>query len=160
MIIDRCNFFGLDGLATALILFFTFFEGVADNQQWNFRQEKSRLFDSVGRQSFNMPEGQYKDGFCQSGLFALVRKPNYMAEQAIWVSYYLFSIASSGKVLNWSMLGIVSLLVLFQGSGYFTELITLSRYPQYKRYMQTIPLYVPSVSSMQRFWNSSFKKEN
>ena len=37
------------------------------------------------------------DGFCQSGLFAIVRKPNYATEQLVWISYYFFSVAASAS---------------------------------------------------------------
>ena len=139
---------GLDGLATLLILFFIVMESIADNQQYEFQTEKYR------RRATNDPsllEGDYADGFLHStGLFTIVRKPNYMAEQAIWISFYLFSISASGSVWNWSLLGFVQLCLLFQGSGYLTELITVTKYPKYKEYMRTVPLYVPSIFALAR----------
>lgn len=148
---------GLDGVAALLVVFFVFVEGVADNQQWYFRREKMRLRESGGVGGTKNVEGEFADGFCRSGLFAVVRKPNYTAEQAIWVSYYLFSVAASGHVLNWSMSGFVLLILLFQGSGYFTELISLSRHPNYKNYMKTTPLYIPSILSLRRYLKKTDK---
>jgi steroid 5-alpha reductase family enzyme len=34
-----------------------------------------------------IPPTRLKGGFCSTGLFVLVRKPNYAAEQAVWVTY-------------------------------------------------------------------------
>ena len=57
--------------------------------------------------------GDYKDGFCQSELFSVVRKPNYGAEQAIWISFYFFSVSAFGKFFNWTMVSWVLLVLLF-----------------------------------------------
>ncbi len=106
----------LDYFAIALVLFFIVVESIADNQQYAFQTEKYRQINA-GLEL----QGEYKDGFCQSGLFSVVRKPNYAAEQAIWISFYLFSVSASGRIFNWSMTGWVLLVLLFQGSGeYFT----------------------------------------
>lgn len=104
----------MDFIAAGLVLFFIGVETLADNQQYMFQTEKNRQIDA-GIQL----EGEYKDGFCQSGLFSILRKPNYAAEQCIWISFYLFSISATGgrMLLNWSMIGWVLLVLLFQGSG-------------------------------------------
>lgn len=135
----------LDGIATILFVLGLVVETVADNQQYRFQTEKYRqIRENVPR------EGEYADGFCQSGLFAIVRKPNYAAEQSIWISYYLFSVAATGgKWWNWSGMGCVLLVILFQGSGRFTEKLTLLKYPdKYAEYQRRVPLYVPDPRRM------------
>lgn len=130
-----------DYLGAFFFLGFVVIESIADNQQYAFQTEKYRL------REFGKPlESDYADGFNQSGLFSIVRKPNYAAEQAIWISFYLFSVASvqGEQLVNWSMSGFVLLCLLFQGSGAFTEKITLTKYPKYKNYMDSTPLYVPN----------------
>ena len=88
----------------------------------------------------------------QSKLFALVRKPAYAAEQAIWISYYFFSVAASYSYpehyWNWSGSGFVLLCILFQVSGWLTEKISITKYPKYRLYQQKVPLYVPRISSL------------
>lgn len=79
-------------------------------------------------------EGQYASGFISSGLWGKMRHPNYMAEQAIWVSLYLFSVAATGAWINWSIAGCLLLVTLFQGSSDFSEAISVEKYPNYKRY--------------------------
>ena len=131
----------IDYAAAAAFMFFVVIETIADNQQYAFQTEKYR------RKNAGEPlTGEYADGFRQSGLFAIVRKPNYAAEQAIWISFYLFSVAATHAPTNWSAIGFLLLVQLFQSSGWFTEKITLEKYPQaYKRYMDRVPLYVPNL---------------
>jgi steroid 5-alpha reductase family enzyme len=136
---------GLDGLATVLLLVSLVIETVADNQQYRFQTEKYRQI-----QEGLVRKGEYADGFCQSGLFAIVRKPNYAAEQLIWISYYLFSVAATATGgrswwhCNWSLMGCFLLVILFQGSGRFTEKLTLLKYPEkYAEYQRRVPLYFP-----------------
>ena len=134
---------GWDGVAIFLFVLFLCIETIADNQQWKFQTEKYKRIHANQELA-----GDYKDGFCQSGLFAIVRKPNYASEQAIWISYYLFSVAAlNGSSVNWSMVGWVLLVLLFQGSGWITELLTERRHPSYAKYKERVPLYVPCFFS-------------
>ena len=139
-----------DYVATLLFLSALIVETIADNQQQTFQTKKyewkSKNNGTKNKNTDKIHCGatrEFVDGFCQSGLFAIVRKPNYAAEQCIWFSYFLFSVAASGDVWNWSAGGILSLVVLFQGSGWLTEEISLSRYPEYQIYQQKVPLYLP-----------------
>jgi steroid 5-alpha reductase family enzyme len=131
----------LDTLASSLFLFFLVLEAKADNQQYAFQREKLRKV-----QLNEDLLGDYKDGFLHtSGLYAYVRKPNYAAEQALWITYYLFSVAACRGRHNWSILGCTLLVLLFQGSGWLTELLTIQKYPKYEVYKNDVPLYLPSL---------------
>eukprot|EP00553_Chaetoceros_curvisetus_P009541 CAMPEP_0204625084 /NCGR_PEP_ID=MMETSP0717-20131115/10836_1 /ASSEMBLY_ACC=CAM_ASM_000666 /TAXON_ID=230516 /ORGANISM="Chaetoceros curvisetus" /LENGTH=243 /DNA_ID=CAMNT_0051640689 /DNA_START=175 /DNA_END=906 /DNA_ORIENTATION=+ len=138
----KMNIFGLDGLATILMLTGILVEAIADNQQYKFQEEKYKQINAGIER-----KGEYADGFCQSGLFSIVRKPNYAAEQSIWISFYIFSIAATGgRLWNWSALGWILLLILFQGSGALTEKLSLMKYPvRYAEYQKRVPLYVPKL---------------
>jgi steroid 5-alpha reductase family enzyme len=57
--------------------------------------------------------GQKSLGFLTTGLWALSRHPNFFGEQAVWVSFYIFSVAATGRIINWSMVGSVLLMLLF-----------------------------------------------
>jgi steroid 5-alpha reductase family enzyme len=179
----------MDFMATILFIFFLVIESIADNQQQRFQEEKHRRRQLAAAGADTTKDGpsssassillvgEYADGFKRSGLFAIVRKPNYASEQAIWISYYLFSIAATISSLtrttanttntdtntntteeslslwivlpllfNWSSIGWILLCILFQISGWFTEKITLSKYPiKYRQYMEDTPLYVPNL---------------
>ncbi|MBK6929422.1 MAG: DUF1295 domain-containing protein [Saprospirales bacterium] len=130
----------LDALAAALMLGFIALETVADQQQWNFQEEKKR------RHAAGEPlEGDYARGFFSAGLWGLARHPNYAAEQAVWLSFYLFGVAATGHWLNWSLAGAVLLLLLFLGSSDFSEKISAGKYPDYADYQKRVPRFVPGL---------------
>ncbi|CAB9501527.1 DUF1295 domain protein [Seminavis robusta] len=138
-----------DIVAAVLYLAFLLLESLADNAQYAFQTEKYRC-----KNAGEPLEGEYKDGFLQSGLFAICRKPNYAAEQAMWCTYYLFSVAAlwpveslswTSKWFNASIVGCLLLMSLFQGSGRMTEYVTISKYPSYVEYQKQVPLYLPNL---------------
>jgi steroid 5-alpha reductase family enzyme len=127
----------LDGLAALGMLAAIFIETIADQQQYNFQKEKYR------RIAAGEPLGDvYGKGFCTTGLWRLVRHPNYSAEQATWLFFYLFSVAASGRWLNWSLAGGILLLLLFQGSSDFSEKISASKYPAYADYQKSTRRFI------------------
>lgn len=74
---------------------------------------------------------------------AFLMHPNYLGEQAIWVSFYLFSIAAGAGILNWSICGAVLLILLFLGSSTLGEYISKSKYPEYANYVKTVNRFFP-----------------
>ena len=128
----------LDYVAAALMLFFIAMETKADNQHWKYQSKKQKMIRNGEELT-----GIYKQGFLDQGLWSLSRHPNYFAEQNIWISFYLFSVAASGQWLNWSVAGCLLLLVLFQGSSEFSEEISSSKYPKYKEYQKRVRRFLP-----------------
>lgn len=128
----------MDFLAAGLMLFFLFYETVADIQHWNFQSRKHALI-KAGKEL----NGDFKKGFLDKGLWGYSRHPNYFAEQAIWFGFYLFSIAAGGQWFNWSIAGSLLLIVLFQGSSAFGEEISARKYPDYKEYQKSVPRFIP-----------------
>ena len=92
------------------------------------------------RQS-DQPAGAH--GFVRTGLWGIMRHPNYMAEQSIWVCFYLFSVACTGEWINGSIAGSLLLLILFRSSSDFSEEISAEKYPEYKEYQQKVPRFLP-----------------
>lgn len=140
-------------------------ETLADEQHWVFQSVKHAL---TAAQRKSHPDPQIRQGFFQSGLFKYSRHPNYFAEQGMWVCVYLFSLsrlwhaASAPRVpvcsslihcdyLNWTCLGCIQLILLFQGSMNFGESITLSKYPAYAEYQKTTSQCFP----LPRLWDKS-----
>ncbi|EJK46499.1 hypothetical protein THAOC_34828 [Thalassiosira oceanica] len=116
----------------------------ADNEQLDFQTRKQKW--KKNKNVSISDEKEFVDGFNQSGLFAIVRKPNYAAEQAIWIAFYIFSLAATRDMgWNWSGGGFVNLCLLFQGSGWLTEKISSAKYPEYQAYQKRVPLYVPNL---------------
>jgi len=127
-----------DYLLAALLLFFLVIETIADQQQWNYQREKRKLMDTGAE----LPE-KFQKGFVHSGLWGLIRHPNYAAEQAIWIVFYLFSVRATGSWLNWSIMGAILLVLLFWGSSSFSESVSAGKYPNYKDYQLSVSRFVP-----------------
>ena len=131
----------MDGIAAALMLGFLVLETVADEQQWAFQSTKWAMIES-GRKLEELP-APYNLGFNTTGLWSVSRHPNYFAEQSIWVSFYIFSIGAGIGLINWSIIGALLLIVLFQGSSTLAEQISAGKYPAYADYCKRVPRFFP-----------------
>jgi steroid 5-alpha reductase family enzyme len=120
----------------AAIAFVAFFigEAVADEQQWKFQTAK---YAAIARGE--TPEA----GFITTGLFRYSRHPNFLCEQAMWWTYYVFSIAAGAGWLNWTITGAVLLTLLFQASTNLTEKLSARKYPAYADYQRTTNRLMP-----------------
>lgn len=140
IVINSAKNFGIvDLLLTILIIGFIILETIADQQQWNFHLIKKKFKD----EKHQMPD-LYAKGFVAEGLWSLSRHPNYFSEQSIWICFYFFSVMVTGIWFNWSILGCVLLVVLFQGSSNFSEEISMKKYPLYKDYISKTPRFFPA----------------
>jgi steroid 5-alpha reductase family enzyme len=132
------------GIAAAVIfLAFLLIETVADQQQWNFHKAKHRAQADGSVITTVEHQADISRGFLSSGLFSLVRHPNYLGELGVWWSFFLFGAAHGGYLLHWSLTGPVVLSILFYGSTWFTESITAGKYPEYADYQARVPAIVP-----------------
>ncbi len=126
----------LDYAAALAFALFFLGETVADEQQWRFQTAKHAA----------KARGETPDAdFLTTGLFRYSRHPNFFCEQAIWWTYYAFSIAAGAGWFNWTILGAILLTLLFQASTALTEQISLGKYPEYAGYQRTTNRLVPWV---------------
>ncbi len=125
---------GLDFLAAGLFFVLLIGQTVADNQQWNFQQDKKRRI--AAGEDVAQP-------FLTTGLFRYSRHPNYFCEIAIWCVFYLFSVAASGQWLHWTGLGCIGLILLFIPSLRMTEELSAAKYPAYSDYQATTSVLIP-----------------
>ena len=128
----------VDGILAVLLIGLIVVETVADQQQWNYHKQKRLLMEKGAA----LPE-RYAKGYVQTGLWGIVRHPNYAAEQAIWIVFYFFSVAATGQWINWSVMGAILLVLLFWGSSNFSESISVGKYPDYTEYKKRIPRFIP-----------------
>ncbi|MRR24048.1 DUF1295 domain-containing protein [bacterium] len=129
-----------DIIAAVLMASFLMIETVADNQQFRFQTMK--------RSNTAVPDKftvSLRKGFLTEGLWRYSRHPNFASEQAIWISFYLFGVAASGKWINFTLLGPVLLVLLFIGSSVMTENISSGKYPDYSLYQKEVPKFVPRI---------------
>jgi len=132
----------IDILASILMLTFIITESLADNQLFRFHQEKKNKTKGEKRYSRSILKG-----FMTEGLWKYVRHPNFTSEQAIWIFFYFFGVAASGKFINITLLGPVLLILIFMGSSRLTESISSSKYPEYKLYQKNVPRFLPGKIS-------------
>lgn len=135
----------LDFLTTAGIILLLIFETISDQQQFDFQQEKYRLIGTGG-----LLTGDYKNGFLSSGLWGMVRHPNYACEQGVWLVFYFFSIAATDRWINWSLVGALLLLLLFKGSSDYSERISSGKYPKYADYQKRVGRFIPKFHGRNR----------
>ncbi|EFQ97454.1 hypothetical protein MGYG_00495 [Nannizzia gypsea CBS 118893] len=143
---DAPSFGVPDLIFSRFLLFLVLIEHFADQQQWKFQQAKKQY-----QKTARMP-AEYKDiftsddldrGFVVSGLWAWCRHPNFVAEQAFWVTLYTWSAYRVESYFNWSGVGALCLVLLFQASTNLTESITASKYPDYKQYQARVGKFIP-----------------
>ena len=131
----------MDAVAAVLMFGFILYETIADEQQWAFQTKKWSMIKS-GKKLEELP-APYNKGFNTIGLWSVSRHPNYMAEQAIWVSLYIFSIGAGVGIINWSMIGALLLIVLFTASTNLVEGISGDKYPEYAEYCKKVNKFFP-----------------
>lgn len=131
----------VDCVAAALMLGFIIWETVADEQQWSFQTRKWAMINE-GKKLEKLPS-PYNKGFNTNGLWSCSRHPNYFAEQGTWAAFYLFSIGAGIGLINWSVIGALLLIVLFQGSSALAEEISGGKYPEYSDYCQKVSRFFP-----------------
>ena len=111
----------------------------ADEAQWAFQQAKHAMTPAQRERA----GGDFARGFLTAGPFALSRHLNFFCEQSMWLVFYAFTWAAGAHALNWSCLGALLLVGLFQGSTWMTELLTAQKYPAYAAYQRTTSRLVP-----------------
>jgi len=129
-----------DGLVAGLMVAWIAVEYKADQEHWEFQSEKYRRINAGKNLT-----GGYAKGFLDTGLWAKIRHPNYMAEQAVWITFYFFSVVATGQWINWSIAGCLLLVLLFKGSSDFSESISASKYPEYKEYQKRAGRFFPKL---------------
>lgn len=67
-------------------------------------------------------------------------------EQAIWILMYQWGCFITDTMYNWTLMGAMGYIALFQGSTWFTESITASKYPGYKEYQGRVAKFIPRFS--------------
>ena len=134
----------LDIVAGVLMAAALFYEVIADRQQNKFQTKKYEYLNQ-GMKLEDLPE-PYNRGFNVTGLWARSRHPNYIGEQLIWVGLYLFAISGGAAhfgVFNWTIAGVMLLILVFVGSSRMAEGISVQKYAEYPDYQKQVFRYLP-----------------
>ncbi len=130
-----------DWLLALVVLVLVVLEFTADQQQWDYQEEKHR------RRKAGEDLGDYYGvGFTHTGLWRWMRHPNYACEQAIWIVFAAFAATATGLWLSPAWLGAALLVVLFNGSANFSEGVTAEKYPKFAAYREKTGKFLP------KFW--------
>ena len=84
-------------------------------------------------------------GFNTIGIWAYSRHPNFAAEQSVWVGLYVWSCWVTQTYYNWTVVGAIAYLILFQASTWFTELLSSRKYAEYKEYQARVGKFLPRL---------------
>ncbi|KAF7620369.1 DUF1295 domain protein [Aspergillus flavus] len=150
-----------DLVFSRVAFFFLIIEYFADQQQWHFHcakheyQKTARIPDQYKGQF--TPE-DLERGFTVSGLWSLSRHPNFLAEQAIWLTLYLWNCYRTESYAQWTGVGVLVLLLIFQGSTRLTESISSSKYPEYSEYQARVGRFIPRFSAKPKYKAKAKKK--
>ena len=131
-----------DLFSSRLVFVMVVISAVADQQQWNYQNAKKE-YQKTAKVPAKFEQVDLDRGFVTKGLWAYSRHPNFAAEQTFWVALYQWCALVTGSLYNWTAIGAVGYLVLFQASTWFTELVTAKKYPDYKIYQRRIGKFYP-----------------
>ncbi len=86
--------------------------------------------------------------FVQSGLFAIVRSPNYLGEMLFWLGIFISGIGAYQSAGNWLIagIGLVCIELIMLGSARRLELKQAERYAgdtAYADYVRRVPILFP-----------------
>ena len=129
-----------DILAAIFMLAFIITESVSDNQLFRFHREKKEPGNKENKYAESV-----RKGFLSEGLWKYVRHPNFSSEQAIWICFYFFGVAASGRLINITLTGPILLVLIFAGSSVLTESISSKKYPPYAVYQKNVPKFIPGT---------------
>lgn len=118
----------------------------ADQQQWDYYSARTE-YRKTAKVPAGYEQGDLDRGFNTKGLFAVSRHPNFASEQCIWVTLYLWGCYVSGTWANWTGVGALSYLILFQASTWLTELLSADKYPEYKEYQRQVGKFMPNFGA-------------
>lgn len=144
-----------DLVFSRLLIALVVFEYFADGQMWNYQQAKKEY-----QKTAKVPDGwtraQMDRGFITTGLWAFSRHPNFAAEQAIWILLYQWSCVETHSYWNWTFVGVLNYVMVFQGSTPITEWISGSKYPEYRLYQERVGKFIPSL--LGSYWDEEEMK--
>jgi len=88
--------------------------------------------------------------FCNVGLFAIVRSPNYFGEMLFWLGAFIAGLADYRLPLDWLMAGagLVVIELIMLGAARRLELKQTERYgadPAFQAYVRHVPILFPLI---------------
>jgi len=107
-------------------------------------------FESMGDYQKSNAKKKDPSRFCDTGLYALCRCPNYFGEMFFWTGIFVSGVGALSGPLQWiaSCLGYISILGIMYGSTTSLEARqnkTYGKDEKYQQYIKTTPILIPFV---------------
>ncbi|MCF0206898.1 MAG: DUF1295 domain-containing protein [Bacteroidales bacterium] len=112
------------------------------------------VFGLVLESASDLAKSRFKktnpDKICKTGLYSIVRCPNYLGEMLIWTGFLVAGVSSFCSVAQWiiAIVGYIGIIfVMFSGARRREEQHD-RRYgedPEYQKYAKTVPILLPFV---------------
>ena len=95
-------------------------------------------------------KAQNPKSFVSSGLYGIVRCPNYFGEMVFWLGGFIAGLAAYTSVAAWlvAAIGLVCIELIMLGSARRLELKQAERYgsdPAYQAYVRRVPILIPGL---------------
>lgn len=115
-----------------------------------FTQAAGLLLESLADRQKSRAKAAAPDRFCKSGLYSIVRCPNYFGEMLFWTGSLIAGLAVLSGPGQWIAAGggYVSIILVMIGSARRLELRQTERYgsdPEYQRYVKSVPVIMPGI---------------
>ena len=106
--------------------------------------------ESVADQQKSAFKRQNPGRFCDTGLYKMVRCPNYLGEILFWLGSWLMAIPFYTDAFLWigSLIGLACIILIMMGSTKRLEVTQGKRYgsqPEYQSYIRSVPVLFPFV---------------
>jgi len=106
------------------------------------------LIETIADRQKTMAKERTPSRFCDSGLYRVVRCPNYFGELLVWTGNLVAGIALLGNWLQWilAIAGYVSIYLIMKGSARRLEIKQGERYganPDFQTYVKSVPILLP-----------------
>ncbi|MBQ4068580.1 MAG: DUF1295 domain-containing protein [Lachnospiraceae bacterium] len=88
--------------------------------------------------------------FCDTGLFKIVRCPNYLGEVLFWTGVFVCGVNTFGSVLEWlsAIVGYLCIVYIMFGGARRLEIRQNRNYgndPEYQEYVKKTPILIPLI---------------
>ncbi len=108
------------------------------------------LFESTADMQKSIAKAQNPNRFCDSGLYRIVRCPNYLGEIIFWTGVFVTGITAYNGVLQWiaAITGYVCIVYIMFGGARRLEIRQNRNYgtdEEYQAYVKTTPILIPFV---------------
>jgi steroid 5-alpha reductase family enzyme len=106
------------------------------------------LLEAIADRQKSRFKAQFPRAFCDTGLYRLVRCPNYLGEILFWVGSWMMAIPFYTTWLEWAaaLLATLAIVLIMMGSTKRLETAQEQRYgsrPEYQAYIRSVPVLFP-----------------